>query len=85
LAYPHFLIIQLHRFEDTNYGKVKLNTRIEINQELDLSSYYMPILSEINNPEYTTGQNDTNTQTMRYDLIGIVHHRGDLTSGHYWR
>jgi ubiquitin C-terminal hydrolase len=75
MKYPHYLIIYLNRFEDTFYGKVKLNTMIEINLELDLSSYYSPILREINNPE---SDDKMNKKTMKYDLIGIIHHNGNL-------
>lgn len=64
------LVLQLKRFSYGKHNKQKINTRVIVEKELDLRKYISH-----SNPS----SQDKNT----YDLVGVVHHSGDIDFGHY--
>ncbi|OHT15438.1 hypothetical protein TRFO_14027 [Tritrichomonas foetus] len=75
---PDHLIIQLKRFvyDYTNWQRRKIDTRVEVNDVIDISSHFPP-----NNGNDT---NDKETGTNIYKLTGVIMHSGSADSGHYY-
>jgi ubiquitin C-terminal hydrolase len=67
---PTVLVLQIKRFSYGKYSKQKLNSRIRVNQELNLT----PLL---------THREHSSTKNPYYQLVGVVNHSGDINGGHY--
>jgi len=66
---PQILILQLKRFHMGKHTKHKLNTKVRIKSKLDLG----PLLTHHTHKE----------KSSKYQLVGMVHHNGDIDFGHY--
>jgi len=68
---PKILVIQLKRFEYTQYRRDKINKSVTFPvKNFDLS-------------KYTGESTDSSIRDSKYTLFGIVNHGGSLSGGHY--
>lgn len=65
--FPKVLVIQLKRFRINGIKREKVTREISIPETLDLAEFCRYSLEK----------------HCRYDLYGVSHHKGSLTSGHY--
>lgn len=63
-------MLQIKRFAFGKYSKQKLNNRVRVSEELDLSRL-------IQHSKHPSTRNPT------YRLVGVVNHSGDINFGHY--
>ncbi|CAG8561287.1 10397_t:CDS:10 [Rhizophagus irregularis] len=76
---PETLCIQLKRFRYESCFSSKIATHVQFPMEdLDMRPYCKDLSNEKGNPELADTLNIT-----KYDLYGLIHHRGVLGGGHY--
>jgi ubiquitin C-terminal hydrolase len=73
---PKILVLQLKRFSFGKYAKHKINTKVIVEKDLNLSKF----LSHSSHSNPSKGYQLTSCD---YQLVGIVHHSGDIDFGHY--
>ncbi|XP_032578595.1 probable ubiquitin carboxyl-terminal hydrolase FAF isoform X4 [Drosophila sechellia] len=84
---PPVLAIQLKRFE-YDYERVcaiKFNDYFEFPRILDMEPYTVSGLAKLEGEVVEVGDNcQTNVETTKYELTGIVVHSGQASGGHYF-
>ncbi|XP_068152261.1 probable ubiquitin carboxyl-terminal hydrolase FAF isoform X1 [Drosophila tropicalis] len=84
---PPVLAIQLKRFE-YDYERVcaiKFNDYFEFPRILDMEPYTVSGLAKLEGDVVEVGDNcQTNVETTKYELTGIVVHSGQASGGHYF-
>ncbi|XP_030369464.1 probable ubiquitin carboxyl-terminal hydrolase FAF isoform X2 [Scaptodrosophila lebanonensis] len=84
---PPVLAIQLKRFE-YDYERVcaiKFNDYFEFPRILDMEPYTVSGLAKLEGEVVEIGDNcQTNVETTKYELTGIVVHSGQASGGHYF-
>ncbi|GBB85144.1 hypothetical protein RclHR1_01170028 [Rhizophagus clarus] len=79
---PETLCIQLKRFRYDSCYSSKIATHVQFPlEDLDMKPYCKDLSNEKGNPELAE-KLDTLSVT-KYDLYGLIHHRGAMGGGHY--